>query len=198
MWFHPGHGGVEFKRATRLRAVHHGLQGLSTSGRADVVSSSMRRLTTVMPTPGPCSALRACARSAPPRARVPRAGRGGTGGLRADLRASSWLIISLVMTWRFLGSSGSGPCQAYGWRRSTRRGCTAADAFRSAPIAAFGLQSLGSASWSRSSCALCGLSSWLSVLFGESWMPAFPTTGPRLAPRAARRRRAAHLRGRIR
>ena len=30
----------------------------------------------VMPTPGPCSALRACARSAPPRARVPRAGRG--------------------------------------------------------------------------------------------------------------------------
>jgi hypothetical protein len=47
-----------------------------------------------MPTPGPCSALRACARSAPPQARVPRAGRGAPLGAYRS-RAKAWRRQSL-------------------------------------------------------------------------------------------------------
>ena len=78
-----------------------------------------------MPTPGPCSALRACARSAPPQARVPRAGRGprrspGNAWSRQGLRWRHCASLSgprlgdyLSFTKeRPLNSSGSGPCLA--------------------------------------------------------------------------------------
>ena len=95
---------------SRLRRSEFSTAMVRASSRTDCLRKTQGE---VMPTPGPCSALRACARSAPPRTRVPRAGRGAP--LGDDLsRYDADLSLTLLV---------QGPAGLYGLRRLMRRGC---------------------------------------------------------------------------